>query len=269
LAVPRAKTELENVIQYGVDLFNRTLHFGQPLDREDEDGDSLNDFTQASVETAVRGIHLMQSDHPKKPITIYMNSFGGDSIAMLYLKDVILASTCQFKFYGGGAICSSASWILAVCDERYLYADTKVMVHNGSESLRDKYDDFHINAAESKRSNDRLLELYAENSRMPIDFWKKICKRDMWFSAAETVYIGLAEKIVPCPKRGNLRKMRNKNLSQLIDKKDMRNFINKMYRRIDLDTGLKELHLPHPRLDEADPEVTVDDSPIPTPNDKK
>jgi len=120
MAVPRERTELENLLIYGVDLKRRTIHFGMPLDREPEEGDGQTDFTQTAVEITVRAIRSMEADHPKKPISLYMNSFGGEVDQMLYLKSVIEASTCQFKFYGGGIVQSAATWIMAVCDERYL-----------------------------------------------------------------------------------------------------------------------------------------------------
>src|SRR5271170_5768045 len=112
------QTELTDSLIHGIDLKTRRIYFGRFLDDGD---DNPGDFTQASIELAIRALHKMSLDAPGKPIEIHMNSYGGDPYAMLRLYDEILSCPCQVKFYGGGAIMSAATWIMAVCDERYLY----------------------------------------------------------------------------------------------------------------------------------------------------
>src|SRR5690606_29665264 len=156
------KSDLTDSIVYGIDLKNRRIYFGVPLDWGSED---LGGFTSASVELAIRAIHKMVSDAPGRPIEIHMNSYGGDPYAMLRLYDEILACPSQVKFYGGGAIMSAATWILVACDERYLHPNTTVMVHDGWEIIEGNHTDNQIRAAQEKRLQELLYEIYAANSR--------------------------------------------------------------------------------------------------------
>lgn len=254
------KTELSDQLIYGIDFKARRIHFGIGLDHSEEDPGG---FSGASVEMAVRAIHKMIQDAPSKPIEIHMNSYGGDPYAMLYLVDVILSSPCQFKFFGGGAIMSSATWVMAVCDERWLYPNATVMIHDGSDSASDmKHTDKLIDAKEARRLQDKLNKIYAENSRMPEEFWADIVQRDVYLVPEEAIMLGLADKIVEYKKRGNLRKTRQLILNKKPDNKDFKKLIKDIYARIE------RVKIPHIELNEqkkepADPKIVIDDTPMP------
>lgn len=263
MAVPRNKTDLDTELEYGIDIKNRRISFGCPLytSVHFEDDNSITDFTASSVELAVRAIRRMEKDNPRLPIEIYMNSPGGDPYSMLYLHDIILCSTCQFKFYGGGRIMSSASWIMAVCDERYLYPNATIMVHNGSESQDGTFDDVVLGVNEAKRLMDLLYDVYTANSRMPKNFWKTICSRDLHLNAQETIQLGLADEIVEYKKRGNLRKKRNHLLTEPINKRQLKSLVSKLYSRIGLDILNKEIEIKIPPIDISDPDIVIGPDP--------
>jgi len=273
MALPKQRTELEAELTLGVDPKTRVIHFGNPLPYADDT--ETNSVEQMSVEMTIRAIHRMESDHRSKPITIKMNSYGGDPYAMLYLYDVIQSSNCQFKFIGGGVIMSSATWIMAGCDERYLYPNTTVMIHNGSEELKkslsrkrnrkdeSKYDDLHIFADESKRLMDRLYDIYAENSIMDRDFYVEACKRDLYLNAQETIQLGLADEIIEPVKRGNLRRKRAAHFSKKVNSRAMKSLVNKLFKRINISVSVKDIHVSTPVPDEIDPNIIIDETPVP------
>jgi|GEM_PF-3138507 len=254
------KTDLLDSLVYGVDIKNRRIYFGVGLDWTEE---SPGDFTQASVELAIRALHKMSLDAPGKPIEIHMNSYGGDPYAMLRLHDEILSCPCQVKFFGGGAIMSAATWILAVCDERYLQPNATVMVHDGSEEYGGKHTDVQITAAEMKRLQDVLYDIYEKNSRMPKEFWQDVCQRDLYLTAHEAVSLGLADKIVEPKKRGNLRKARQNALKKPIENADMKKLLGDIYGRINK-VKVPKITLNEIAKEPVDPKIIVDE----TPNEK-
>lgn len=228
----RTRTELEDYLVYGVDEKNRRVYFGCSLATADVE-DDVTGFTFCTVEFAIRAIERMATDHPKVPIEIHMNSYGGEVYSMLALYDVIQACECQIKFYGKGAIMSCATWIMSGCDERYLYPNTTVMVHHGSPNLPDKPEtDTEIDMDENVRLRAKLMDMYADNTRMPKDFWNEACKRDLYLSAEESIFLGLADEIVRPKKRGNFRKKRQHHLSQPIDQKRLSKLADKLFKRI-------------------------------------
>jgi ATP-dependent Clp protease protease subunit len=230
----------------------------------------------SSVEYAVRALHRMAADAPGKPIEIHMCSYGGDPYAMLRLYDEIHACPCQIKFFGSGAIMSSATWIMAGCDERYLHPNTTIMVHDGWEYFEGKHTDTLIYAAEGKRLQNLLYEIYAANSRMPKDFWEDVCQRDLYLTAKEAVLLGLADKVIEPKKRGNLRKMRYASLKKDISSKEMNKLLKDIYSRINK-VRIPKIELNDIKKEDSDPSlVVIDESKssqpqqeTPAPNDNK
>jgi ATP-dependent Clp protease protease subunit len=249
------QTELTDHLAYGVDLKNRRIYFGANLDTTDTT--ESTDFTMSSVEYAIRAIHRMASDAPNKPIEIHMSSFGGDTYSALRLHDEILACPCQIKFYGGGAVMSSATLIMACCDERNLYPNASVMVHELSTGSDGRHTDIQVNAGEDRRLMKKLYKIYADNSRMPEDFWEDICQRDLYLTAGETVSLGLADKILEPKKRGNLRKMRHAAMKKEIDNKEMNKLVKDLYSRINR-IKVPKIELNDYKKEECDPDVTVE-----------
>ena len=252
-----AITELTDNLAYGVDIKNRRIYFGVNLDTA-EVGEST-DFTISSVEYAIRALHRMASDAPGKPIELHMCSYGGDPYAMLRLYDEIHACPCQIKFYGSGAIMSAATWIMAGSDERYLHPNCTVMVHDGSDGWEGKHTDGQIMAAEMKRLQDLLYDIYTENSRMPKEFWQDVCQRDLYLTASEAVSMGLADKVLEPKKRGNLRKMRQAALKKEPDNKEMKKLLNDVYARINK-VKVPKIELNEFKKEAVDSHLVVDDS---------
>ncbi|CAM6003931.1 unnamed protein product [Sphagnum balticum] len=254
------QTELTDSLIHGIDLKNRRIYFGCPIDWvQDEQGD----FTQASVELAIRSIHRMALEAPGKPIELHMSSYGGDMYSMLRLHDEILSCPCQVKFYGGGAIMSAATWILAICDERYLYPNASVMVHELSSWHDGKHTDIQIGATENKRLMDIAYDIYVKNSRMPRDFWEDVLQRDLFLSASEAVSLGLCDKIVEPKKRGNLRKMRQAAMKKSPEVADMKKLLADIYGRLNK-VKVPKIELNPLVKEAADPHVIVDDKPVET-----
>ena len=252
-----AITELTDNLAYGVDLKNRRIYFGVNLDSHG--AEESTDFTLSSVEMAVRAMHRMATEHPNKPIELHMSSYGGDTYAMLKLHDEILACPCQIKFIGSGPIMSSASFIMAACDERWVHPNAVIMVHELSSGGGGKHTDIKIDAAENARLMDQLCGIYEANSRMPKEFWLDITQRDVYLSASEAVSLGIADKIVEPKKRGNLRKVRQAALKKEIEPKEMKDLVKSLYERTNR-SRIPKLEMNEIKKEAADPHLFVDDS---------
>lgn len=250
------KTETENTISSGIDESARRVFFGRYMPNASEGFDA---FDTLSIEYAVRGILKLIDQNPKKPIEIHMNSYGGDPYAMMYLHDLILSSPCQFKFFGGGAIMSAATWIMAVCDERYLYKNTRIMVHSGSLTIDSTFADAEIRMAEEKRLQSELEEIYAHNSHMPKSFWTEVCKRDLYLSADETVLLGLADKVIEHKRRGSLRKMRQAHMGTRPHHGTLKRTIARLYDRIQYPISLKDITINDTVKEEIDETLIIDE----------
>lgn len=238
--IHRDQSALENYLVYGIHISNRKIYFGTASPTEGEPGDQ-SDFGHNSVALYIRAIDLMV-EMSSKPIELHMTSYGGDPYFMLALKDKILESPVKFKFYGRGRIASAATWIMAVCDERYLSEDTVVMIHNGSTYYQDfsgkvPMTDASIMAEHDEILQDRLNTIFAENSRMPKEFYDMIVKRDCFMTAKETIMLGLADEIIPHRKRASLRQRRIENLKDAPRAIDIQRLVNRLVKRTHIDNA--------------------------------
>jgi ATP-dependent Clp protease protease subunit len=252
------RTELSDFLDYGIDSSRRRIYFG---DCTYQAGEESGEVTQRSIELAVRGLHRLANEAPGKPIELHMNSPGGDPYAMLRLYDEILACPCQVKFFGGGIIMSSATWIMCACDERYLHPNTTVMVHDGTEGFEGTHTDVKIGLAEAKRLQDTLYDVYATNSRMPRTFWEDVCQRDLFLTAQEAIDLGLADKLIEPKKRGNLRKSRSALLKKSLPHVDMERLVHQLYMRVNRH-NVPKLELNKPVKEETDPNVKIDETAV-------
>lgn len=247
------KTELDPVFEHGIDRTNRRIYFG------DLEEDERNDVCWTSVSQAIRNLHILVSDNPKKSIELHMHSPGGDMYSMMHLVDEILACPCQVKFFGGGEICSAASVVMCVCDERNLYPNTTIMVHDGSDWMEGNHTDVQIIAAESKAMRDRMFSIYASNSHMPVNFWNDIMQRDLYLTPEETIQLGLADNIIYPKKRGNLRRSRIAKMSSKKNTDKVKELIKTLYKRTNR-KYINKIDINVPKQEECDPNVIVDDS---------
>lgn len=263
----KTRTALEDYLVYGVDEKHRRVFFGESLITGDS-GD-VGGFSQCSIQYAIRAMQRMADDYPKVPIEIHMDSYGGDPYAMLGLYDFIQSSDCQIKFFGRGAIMSAATWIMAGCDERYLYPNTTVMIHDGwNEPGLNTVTEQEIYQDEEHRLRDKLHEIYESNSRMPKEFWAEVCKRDLYLTAEEAVLLGLADKIIQPKKRGNLRKTRDSHLSDKVEPKKLAKVTDKLMKRIKTNTKI-EIILKDHKSEVPDDALTIEAMPLTeTKNDK-
>lgn len=248
------KTDVIEVVSSGIDSQSRRIYFGFTDYESDQDG-----FSFATVEHVIRAIHKMASDNEKAPIELYMDSSGGDTYEMLRLYDTIQACPCQIKFFGSGTIASSATWIMAGCDERWLMPNTFIMLHKWSGVTEGTEIDHKIQMDWGNRLTQQLNQIYADNSRMPIEFWDDVTQRDLLITPEEAIMLGLADAIIPYKKRGNLRRKRIAVLNKAQDDKTMRKLVKDIYGRIHRGKNMKfEIHVP---TEEFDRNVVVDDGP--------
>ncbi len=250
------KTEFENLLEKGVDAKNRRIYFGHHNQEVDEYGS----VDSTSISYAIRAIHWFSTENPKKPIELHFISYGGDAYAMLALMDAIQTSPCQIKFIGSGPIMSAATWIMSVCDHRALTENATILLHDGSDGFFGNFTDFQIKAKESQRLQSALDKMFAENTRMPLLFWKEVLKRDVYITPQEAILLGLCDEIIEPKKRGNLRQIRRNALATKIPKGKLSKLVKNIYERIGMPVHAQDFTITV-KEDEIDESLTVEPEP--------
>lgn len=160
----------------------------------------IGDITRESAESVIKGLHILGSIN-SDPITIILNSDGGEVNQGLAIMDMIRRQQSHITVDVYGEACSMASIILQAADTRRMAPTARLMMHVGSVTYDNhasivkrwaKYE-----AKEDKICTDKLLERIREKHP---DFSRgrlnKMLEFDTILTAEETVDIGLADSII-------------------------------------------------------------------------
>lgn len=179
---------IDRFFAHHVHLESRTLYIG---DERDDDG--AQEITHQTARDVIKAVHLLGED---KPITVYINSFGGCFYSGLAIYDVLKSCKAEVTGYAIGTCMSAASIILQACDVRLSYPNTFFLLHNGSSSVIDATPQSLTNWAEhGKKSLSTMFRVYAERSGQPVTFWRRKCAADLVLTAQEALDLNLIDSI--------------------------------------------------------------------------
>lgn len=172
---------LDTTLDSGVDLTNRYLF----VDRE---------ISYDEVEELMRGFHLLELAS-SEPITIVINSPGGDVYSGLALYDMFRTSKCEIITKGYGLIASMASILFLAGTTRILSPNARYMVHSIQSWVAGSSADVKIEAEEIKKLEDYLKKIYSKHTNKKALFWRKL-DRNKYFNAEECLNMGVATAIM-------------------------------------------------------------------------
>jgi ATP-dependent Clp protease protease subunit len=140
---------------------------------------------------------FLESENPKKPIEMYINSPGGVVTAgfaiydtMQYIKSPV-ATTCM------GFAASMGSFLLMSGEpgSRTSLPNARIMVHQGSGGFQGKASDIARHAKDVLETQKRINELYAHHCGHTLAEVEQALDRDTFMSAEEALAWGLVDKV--------------------------------------------------------------------------
>ena len=156
---------------------------------------SVNDESCAVV---IRGLLYLQREDSTAPITLYINSPGGEVQSGLALYGVMQAVSCPIRTVCLGMAASMAALLFIAGDDREILPHSRVMIHDpligtgaGGSALSVK-----ARADDLMRIRDITAGVIARHSGMPIDRVFELTASDTYFEAEEAVEAGLADRII-------------------------------------------------------------------------
>ena len=157
------------------------------------------DINEESVGKVIRWI-VYENLKSEEPLTLYINSDGGNLPDAFALIDVMRVSKAPIRTIAIGSICSSAFLIFAAGTrgQRFVGQNTISMCHQFTDSPTGKYHDLKTKLKENERINNLMVKLLTDCS----DLSEKEVKTkllppsDVWLSAEELVELGIADSIL-------------------------------------------------------------------------
>jgi len=141
---------------------------------------------------------FLESEDPKKEISLYINSPGGLVTAGLGIYDTMQYIKPHVSTLCIGQAASMGSFLLAAGakGKRFSLPNSRIMVHQPSAGFQGQATDIEIHANEVLSLKKRLNEIYSKHTNKSVEEIKSALERDNFMTPDHAKEFGLIDKVV-------------------------------------------------------------------------
>ena len=165
-------------------LKERVIFLGGPIDSD-------------SANLVIAQLLFLESEDPKKDISLYINSPGGSVTATLAMIDTMNHIKPDVSTVCVGMAASGGAWLLSsgAKGKRYALPNAEVMIHQPSGGAEGQATDLEITAKQIIKLRAVLNKILAKNTGQPLAKIEKDVERDFFMTAEEAKKYGLVDKV--------------------------------------------------------------------------
>ncbi len=140
---------------------------------------------------------FLESENPKKEISMYINSPGGVVTSGLAIHDTMKYIRSPVTTICMGMAASMGSFLLTAGEkgQRIALPNARIMVHQPSGGFRGQASDIERHAEDIIKTKRRLNEHYAAYTGQPVEVIERALDRDNFMSAEESLAFGLIDHV--------------------------------------------------------------------------
>ncbi len=158
-------------------------------------GTAINDDVANAI---IAQLLFLEKEDPKKDITLYVNSPGGQVTSTMAMYDTMqhvapdVSTVCLGMAASGGAIILMGG----AKGKRFALHHSEIMIHQPLGGAEGQATDIAIHAEHIIKMKNTLNELIAKHTGKKLDQVKMDTERDKFLTAKEALEYGLIDKIV-------------------------------------------------------------------------
>jgi len=158
-------------------------------------GTPINDDIANSI---IAQLLFLQKEDPKKDITLYVNSPGGQVTSTLAMYDTMQYVQPDISTVCLGMAASGAAVILmgGAKGKRFALEHSEIMIHQPLGGTEGQATDIAIHADHIIKTKDLLNELIAKHANQPLEKVRQDTERDKFMKAEEALAYGLIDRII-------------------------------------------------------------------------
>lgn len=158
-------------------------------------GGPIDDYTANIV---IAQLLFLQSEDPKKEISLYINSPGGSVTAALAILDTMNHVKNDVSTVCVGLAASAAALILSAGSKgkRYALPNAEVMIHQPLGGVQGQASDIEITAKQILKIRENVNKMLAANTGQPLSRIEKDVDRDYYMGAEEAKKYGLIDRVI-------------------------------------------------------------------------
>ena len=182
----KRKFEREWVDAYfekGIDVNNRRLFIG--------------DIDSETADKAIKGLYLMETESPERPVEVFISSFGGEVYEAIAIYDVFNTVKCPIHTFAYGK-CMSASPLLLAAGKvgcRWVAPHCVFMHHDWATEVEGKGAQVTSSIKHYEMLGKIWIELFSKHTNQNHRWWSLRAKRaaDFYFTADQALEWGVAD----------------------------------------------------------------------------
>jgi len=141
---------------------------------------------------------FLQSENPKKDVSLYINSPGGSVTAPLAILDNMNHIKNDFSTVCVGLAASAGALLLSAGKKgkRFALPNAEIMIHQPLGGAQGQATDIAITAKQILKIKEKLNKIMAENTGKSLAQIEKDADRDYYMSSDEAKKYGLIDKVI-------------------------------------------------------------------------
>jgi len=215
------------------------------------------DYWTGEGVTAKRIAGALRSIGSDKPVTVFINSPGGDMFEGLAINSLLQEHKGKVTVKVLALAASAASVIAMGADEIHIARGAFFMIHNAWVVAAGNRNELREVAEWLEPFDLAMADIYSERTGLPIKDISKAMDKESWIGGTEAVELGYADTVIDykAPEDGSgskasaLRKMENALAKSGMSRTDRRNLLNEFKTSMPGATGVG---MPGATEDDAD-----------------
>lgn len=141
---------------------------------------------------------FLESENPKKEISMYINSPGGVVTSGLSIYDTMQFIKCPVNTLCVGQAASMGSLLLCAGEagSRFALPNARIMVHQPSGGYQGQVTDILIHAKEVQSLKNRLNEIYVKHTGQKLKAVEEALERDNFMTADQAKAFGIVDQVI-------------------------------------------------------------------------
>lgn len=177
-----------DLVHYYIDYDNRNIYIDYDVD------DSLFEVTKQILEYNRQDKEKKPEE--RKPINIYIMSYGGDLYQAYAAIAAMLASKTPINTINMGVSMSAGLLILLAGHKRYAMKYSTAMIHQGSGGAQGTFSEMEEQQKNYRKLIDSMRDYILERTKIDLKLYNKNKSKDWFLTDKEQVDLGIVDKIV-------------------------------------------------------------------------
>lgn len=136
-------------------------------------------------------------------IDLHLNSPGGLVFDGIAIYSALKNHPAAVTSYVDGIAASAASFVAMAGDEIVIEKPAKMMIHNANGVVLGEADDMREMADLLDELSDTIAQVYTDRAGGTVADWRAAMRKTTWYSAAQAVEAGLADRIAGADKQND------------------------------------------------------------------